>query len=215
MIELKNISKAYKTRTGLNQVVSDLSFTFEDKVSVGILGRNGSGKSTLLRMIGRIEMPDSGEIIRNSRVSWPIAFGGGNNPKLTGRENTRFVSRIYDADEDEVVSRALEFSELGDYFDMQVRTYSMGMRARLAFGISMAIDFDTYLIDEATAVGDQHFKRKCKLAFDEKRDKSSVIIVSHQINTIKEFSDSYAVLKEGKLIAFDSLDDAAKLYNTV
>lgn len=157
-------------------------------------------------------MPDAGEVIREGRVSWPIGFAGGFNGSLTGEENCRFVARIYGADVDEVVEFARGFAEIGQYFHMPVRTYSSGMRARLAFGVSMAVDFDTYLVDEITAVGDGRFKKKCRTAFAERRERSSVIIVSHQLKTIRQYADHYAVLRRGKLHFFDDIHEVKRFY---
>ena len=151
-------------------------------------------------------------MLRSGRVSWPIGFAGGFNGSLSGEENCRFVARIYDADVDEVVEFARGFAEIGNYFNMPVRTYSSGMRARLAFGLSMAIDFDTYLVDEVTAVGDSTFQAKCRQAFAERRERSSVIIVSHQLSTIKQYADRFALLRRGKLHIYDDIDRVAKLY---
>lgn len=212
MIELNDVSKAYKTRSGTNVVLDRISFTFPPRTNIGILGKNGSGKSTLLRAIAGTEQPDSGTIRWGGLVSWPIGFSGGFNGSLSGEENCRFVARIYGADIDEVVGFTMEFSELGEYFQMPVRTYSSGMRARLAFGLSMAIQFDAYLVDEVTAVGDANFQAKCRKAFEERSDRSSVIIVSHQMNTVKAYCERCAVLKNGKLLAFDSVEAASKEY---
>ena len=213
MIELKNITKAYRTRSGDHVVLDQISAVFEEGVSVGILGRNGAGKSTLLRILGGAEQADSGKVIRKGRVSWPIGFSGGFSLSLTGEENARFIARIYDADLDRVIEFAKDFAEIGEYFHMPVRTYSSGMRARLAFGLSMAIDFDTYLVDEVTAVGDQNFRQKCRDAFAERQSRSAIIIVSHQLNTIKQYCNRYAVLRDGKLQFFDVIDSAAQAYN--
>lgn len=212
MIVLDDVTKAYRTQAGDHVVLDQLNVTFPDKVSIGILGKNGAGKSTLLRILGGAEQPDAGKVIRSGRVSWPIGFAGGFNGSLSGEENCRFVARIYDADVDEVVEFARGFAEIGKYFNMPVRTYSSGMRARLAFGLSMAIDFDTYLVDEVTAVGDSTFQAKCRQAFAERRERSSVIIVSHQLNTIKQYADRYALLRRGKLHIYDDIDRVAKLY---
>src|SRR5690606_10305876 len=164
MIELRNVTKSYTTLHGPNVVLDDISIALPPRENIGILGRNGAGKSTLLRIIGGAEMPDEGEIIRHGKVSWPIGFAGGFNSSLTGEENCRFIARIYSQDVDRVVDEAREFAEIGDYFYMPIRTYSSGMRARLAFGVSMTMDFDCYLVDEVTAVGDRNFKDKCKRA---------------------------------------------------
>jgi len=212
MIEARHISKAYPMRHGMNRVLNDISLTFPTGENIGILGRNGSGKSTLLRILAGIEQPDAGEIIRRRRVSWPLGFAGGFNGSLTGEENTRFVARIYGADVPRVSRYAWDFSELRDYFYMPVRTYSMGMRSRLAFALSMAIDFSVYLIDEVTAVGDKPFQDKCRNAFRERRERSSVILVSHNLGTIKQFCDSCAVLIDGRLQMCNSIDEAQQRY---
>ena len=212
MIEVHNLSKAYPLKHGMNQVLDDISITFPTGENIGILGRNGAGKSTLLRILANIEQPDSGDVIRHQRVSWPIGFSGGFNGSLTGAENSRFVARIYGADVDEISKYTWEFSELKDYFFMPLRTYSTGMRARLAFSLSMAIDFSVYLIDEVTAVGDKPFQQKCRDAFAERRQRSSVILVSHNLNTVKQYCDKCAVLVDGTLQMFDTVNAAAEVY---
>ena len=212
MIEVHNLSKAYSLKHGMNQVLDDISITFPTGENIGILGRNGVGKSTLLRILANIEQPDSGDVIRHQRVSWPIGFSGGFNGSLTGAENSRFVARIYGADVDEISKYTWEFSELKDYFFMPLRTYSAGMRARLAFSLSMAIDFSVYLIDEVTAVGDKPFQQKCREAFAERRQRSSVILVSHSLNNVKQYCKKCAVLVDGKLQMFDTVNAAAEVY---
>jgi capsular polysaccharide transport system ATP-binding protein len=212
MIELERISKIYPTHAGDNVVLDAISFTFPPHKNVGILGKNGSGKSTLLRLIAGTEQPDSGSVRRHGTVSWPIGFTGGFSGSLSGEENCRFVARIYGADVDEVVGFTMAFAELGEYFYMPVKTYSSGMRARLAFGLSMAIEFDAYLVDEVTAVGDSRFQQKCRQAFQERSDRSSVIIVSHQMSTVRDYCQSCAVLKDGKLVHFDSVEEASAFY---
>jgi capsular polysaccharide transport system ATP-binding protein len=212
VIELKNVSKIYRTIGGENVVLDSLSFSFPARTNIGILGKNGAGKSTLMRIVAGTEQPDTGEVTRQGSVSWPIGFGGGFNGSLSGEENCRFVARIYDADVDEVVGFTMHFAELGDYFHMPVKTYSSGMRARLAFGLSMAIEFDVYLVDEVTAVGDSRFQQKCREAFRERSGRSSVIIVSHQLNTIKDYCQRCAVLSDGRLLSFDSIDEARQVY---
>jgi capsular polysaccharide transport system ATP-binding protein len=212
MIELRQLTKAYPTTSGLHLVLDRIDAVFPDKVSVGILGGNGAGKSTLLRILGGAEQPDAGEVVRAGRVSWPIGFSGGFSLSLTGEENCRFVARIYGVDVDDVVEFARGFADIGKYFAMPVRTYSSGMRARLAFGLSMAIDFDTYLIDEVTAVGDSRFQKRCHEAFAERRERSTVIMVSHQLGTIRKFCDQVALLDRGRLVFFDDLAEAEKHY---
>lgn len=212
MIELINVSKHYPTNHGVRQVLDNVSMTIPTDQSIGILGRNGAGKSTLLRLIAGIESPNTGEVIRHVRVSWPIGFAGGFHNNLTGEENMRFVSRIYGVDPAEVADNVRAFAELGDYFDMPLRTYSSGMRARLAFGLSMAIDFEVYLIDEVIAVGDKPFREKCEAILAARRDHSSVIIVSHSMQTIRQFSQRCAVLVDGRLELFENIDEAQRVY---
>lgn len=212
MIALDGVTKAYRTTVGEHVVLDRIDAVFPERVSVGILGRNGAGKSTLLRILGAAELPDEGTITRQGRVSWPIGFAGGFHGSLTGEENCRFVARIYDADIDEVVESTRAFAEIGAYFSMPVRTYSSGMRARLAFGLSMAVDFDTYLVDEVTAVGDSTFQAKCRKAFAERQERSSVIIVSHQLKTIRDYCQRYAVLRRGQLHFFDDIAEAERAY---
>jgi len=212
VIELSQISKAYATRTGSKLVLDRVSFSFPARTNFGILGKNGAGKSTLLRIIAGTEQADSGTVSRQGVVSWPIGFSGGFNGSLSGEENCRFVARIYGADIDEVVGFTMDFAELGEYFYMPVKTYSSGMRARLAFGLSMAIEFDAYLVDEVTAVGDSNFQQKCRKAFQERSDRSSVIIVSHDLGTVRDYCSRCAVLKNGRLLVFDNVDDARAVY---
>lgn len=212
MIELTDVTKAYRTRNGINVVLDGVSLTFPARSNVGVLGRNGAGKSTLLRVISGAEAPDAGQVVRRGTVSWPIGFSGGFNGSLTGEENCRLVARIYGADVDQVVDFSREFAELGEYFEMPVKTYSSGMRARLAFGISMAIDFDVYLVDEVTAVGDARFQAKCRAAFEARRDSASLILVSHSISTVRAYCREFVVLSKGRLWYFDSLDEARRLY---
>jgi capsular polysaccharide transport system ATP-binding protein len=212
VIELRHVTKAYRTRAAARVVLDDVSVTFQPGEGVGILGNNGAGKSTLLRIIGGAEMPDEGEVVRHGRVSWPLGFRGGFNGSLTGEENCRFVARIYGQDVDRVVGETADFAELHDYFYMPVRTYSSGMRARLAFGVSMAIDFDAYLVDEVIAVGDKRFRRKCKEAFKARQERSAVIMVSHQMDTIRTYCQRCGVLWDGKLTMYDSVDEAAAAY---
>jgi capsular polysaccharide transport system ATP-binding protein len=212
VIEIRNVSKSYATRSGPNLVLDDISFQFPRDENIGILGRNGAGKSTLLRLLAGVEAPDQGEVIRLGRVSWPIGYSGGFNGSLTGEENCRFVARIHGEDIDRVVGFAHEFSEIGDYFYMPVRTYSGGMRARLAFGLSMAVDFNTYLVDEVTAAGDRPFAKKCRQAFVQRQERSSVIIVSHSLSTIGRYCRKCAILKNGGLRMFDTVQEAAEVY---
>lgn len=212
MITLHRVTKTYPTLRGVNVVLNNLCAQFPERRNIGIIGRNGAGKLTLMRLISGSEWPDSGTIIRNARVSWPVGFSGGFSGSLTGAENARFVARIYGMDVDAISAFACTFSELGEYFDMPVKTYSSGMRARLAFALSMAVNFDVYLVDEITAVGDTRFQRKCRAAFDERRGRSTLIIVSHDMATIRNYCDSCALLRNGQLHFFETFDEAQWAY---
>ena len=212
MIEIHNISKSYRTAIGWNQVLDNISATFPTGRSIGILGLNGSGKTTLLKLIGGVEPPDSGEIYRDVTISWPIGFSGAFAPTSTGRESTRFIARIYGADIKKIEEFVLDFSELGEYFDMPYQTYSAGMRARLGFSISMAVEFDCYLVDEVTAVGDQRFKEKYYNEFVSRRNRSTMIMASHQTHTIKEFCDMTAILFNSHITLYDTVEDGMAAY---
>ena len=212
MISLQNICKSYRTNMGHRHVLDDVSQDFSKGVNVGVLGRNGAGKSTLLRIIGGSESPDKGRVLRGARLSWPIGFSGGFNSTLSGRENLRFICRLYDENYKSVCDFVEEFAELGEYMDMPVRTYSSGMRAKLAFGISMAFSFDYYLIDEVTAVGDAVFRQKSQAFFMERKKTATLIVVSHSMSTIKQLCDTMLVLHEGRLLSFATNLEAERFY---
>lgn len=212
MIRLDNVSKVYRTH-GLRRVVlEDVSVVLDGRRAYGVLGPNGAGKSTLLRLIAGTELPTRGRITRNVRVSWPLGFAGGFHPKMTGHENIVFLSRAYGADIQKVVQFVESFAELGSYTDAPVGTYSSGMQSRLAFGLSMAIDFDCYLVDEITAVGDARFAMRCAQAFAERRSRSGMIMVSHSLGTIKDYCDHCIVICKKKLIVFEDVDDGIEFY---
>jgi capsular polysaccharide transport system ATP-binding protein len=213
MIQLDEVFKFYRTDGHVKIVLDHASTVFQSGRSYGLLGVNGAGKSTTLRMIAGTELPNSGKIRRSVRVSWPLGFAGGFHPLMTGRENVKFVARIYGADVRKVMLFVEDFSELGDYMDVAVKTYSSGMMARLAFGLSMAIEFDCYLIDEITAVGDTRFQMRCKKAFDARRQNADLIVVSHSMATIKDYCESGAVIVDGQLMMFESVDKAIEIYN--
>ncbi len=216
MIELSRIRKSYRLPHGKRRdVLHDVSISFRPGVNMGILGLNGQGKSTLIRIISGAERPDSGTVTRTGRVSWPIGFTGGFNGSLTGRENLRFTSRIYGADIREVTKFVEAFSELGPYMDMPVKTYSSGMRAKLAFGLSMSIGFDFYLIDEAYSVGDASFQAKAEKIFRERKAHATLIVVSHSVATIRKNCDRAAVLHNGALTEYDNLGDALRVYTGI
>jgi capsular polysaccharide transport system ATP-binding protein len=215
VIALCGVTKTYPLNKGSRVVLDDVSVTIPTDQSLGVLGRNGQGKSTLLRLIAGIEATSRGKVIRDVRVSWPIGFAGGFHGQLTGEENLRFICRIYGADYRRVRQEVRDFSELGDYFWMPLRTYSAGMRGRLAFALSMAIDFEVYLIDEVTAVGDKPFREKCQLALEERRLRSSVIMVSHNMETIRQNCRRCGVLEDGRLQLFDTIDEASAVYDEI
>nr|HEK5465487.1 ABC transporter ATP-binding protein [Escherichia coli] len=204
MIKIENLTKSYRTPTGRHYVFKDLNIEIPSGKSVAFIGRNGAGKSTLLRMIGGIDRPDSGKIITNKTISWPVGLAGGFQGSLTGRENVKFVARLYAKQEElkEKIEFVEEFAELGKYFDMPIKTYSSGMRSRLGFGLSMAFKFDYYIVDEVTAVGDARFKEKCAQLFKERHKESSFLMVSHSLNSLKEFCDVVIVFKNSYIIGY-------------
>ena len=212
MIELRDISKSYRLESGRNTVLDSVSAVFPTGKSVGILGVNGAGKSTLLRIIGGVEPPDRGTVLRDVRVSWPMGFSGGFSPNMTGRQGARFVARIYGEAPRAVERFSRDFAELGPYFDMPIRTYSSGMRARLAFAISFAVEFDCYLVDEVIAAGDARFSKKYRREFKERARNASVILVSHNPEAIRAECDFAAVLTKGSLTLYESVDEAMDVY---
>jgi capsular polysaccharide transport system ATP-binding protein len=212
MIHLDRVFKFYRTEGHVKIVLDHASTVFQSGRSYGLLGVNGAGKSTTLRLIAGTELPNSGRVTRSVRVSWPLGFASGFHAKLSGRENVKFVARIYGADIRKVIDFVEDFSELGDYMDVPVKTYSSGMMARLAFGLSMAIEFECYLIDEITAVGDAKFQMRCSAAFDARRKSADLIVVSHNMGAIKQYCDCGAVLVDGQLMMFESVDKAIEVY---
>ena len=213
MIRLTGISKNYPTRLGPVPVLNGVDLIVRPGERVGILGRNGAGKSTLIRLISGAELPSRGVVERRMSVSWPLAFGGAFQSSLTGLDNLRFICRIYGVNPAEKEEFVADFSELGIYMDEPVKTYSAGMRARLAFALSMVIEFDCFLIDEVIAVGDTRFHEKCVLELFEKRRDRAKIIVSHQPRYIREHCTRASVLCRGKLHHFDDLDEAFAFYS--
>ncbi|WP_373976094.1 ABC transporter ATP-binding protein [Chitinibacter sp. SCUT-21] len=212
MIKINNLEKKYETRNGQRTILRNINLTIERGQKIGILGRNGSGKSTLLRIIGGAENPTSGSITRNMKVSWPLAFAGGFQGSLTGLDNLKFICRIYEADIQAAIPFVEEFSELGTYFREPVKRYSAGMRARLAFALSMAVEFDCYLIDEVMAVGDSRFHDKCHYELFEKRKDRSLIIVSHIPEAIRDHCDTFYVMKDGMITQYKDVDQAYEYY---
>jgi len=214
MIELRNVCKEYQTRHGRRLVLDDVSLRLERGRNVGILGRNGAGKSTMIRLLSGAEKPTSGRIVRGMRVSWPLAFAGAFQGQLTGLDNLKFVARIYGVDWRPLVPFVEEFTELGEYFREPVSHYSMGMTTRLAFALSMAIEFDCFLIDEAMVVGDRRFHERCHIELFKKRRDRAFILVSHDANVIQRYCKSACVLHRGRLLHFPSVQAAYDFYES-
>ena len=212
MIHIDHITKRYGTRHGDVTVLDDVNLIVKPGEKIGILGRNGAGKSTMIRLISGAERPSSGHIRRDMSVSWPLAFGGAFQGTLTGLDNLRFICRVYGTSADDKIEFVQEFSELGRYLREPVKSYSAGMRARLAFAISMVVEFDCFLIDEIVAVGDNRFHEKCRVELFEKRSDRAMIIVSHDPNYIKTHCQHAAVLVKGRLTAFAEVDEAFAFY---
>ena len=213
MIRLENLSKSFVTPDGRrNWVARDINVTFPTGVSVGLLGRNGAGKSTLMEMIGGTLRPDSGQIIPYGTVSFPVGFAGSFHRDMTGAQNTRFVARIYGVDTEELMRFVQDFAELGPHFHSPVRNYSAGMRSRLAFGISIGIPFDTYLVDEVTSVGDAAFKLKSRVVFQERMKNAGAIVVTHSMPQLRQLCQAGAVLEDGQLTYYDDLEEAIAVH---
>ncbi|MBV5328878.1 MAG: ABC transporter ATP-binding protein [Chlorobium sp.] len=212
MIVVNNIVKRYKTRNGHNIVLDGISFIVEKSEKIGILGRNGAGKSTLIRLISGIEHPDAGTIERHMKISWPLAAKGGFQGSLTGADNLRFICRVYGVDFKEKMQFVEEFAELGKYMNEPLKTYSAGMRGRLAFALSMAIEFDCYLIDEAMSAGDARFRDKCRYELLEKRCDRSFILVSHEPRQMRQYCNVFYVLRDGHMNRFVDPDEAYHFY---
>ncbi|HEX5453108.1 MAG TPA: ABC transporter ATP-binding protein [Stellaceae bacterium] len=212
MIALDRVAKSYATPAGRRVVLAEATVDFPAGHNFGILGANGAGKSTLIRLLAGSELPDRGAIRRRARVSFPLGFGGTFHGALSGRENVAFIARIYGAAVRPTIRFVEEFAELGEYFRMPFETYSSGMRARLAFAACLAIDFDVYLVDEVTEIGDEHFRRKCALAFRERLRRSDIILATHNSHTIRQYCDRGAILAGGRLQVFDDLAEAFSHY---
>jgi len=212
MIQFENLSKSFYLRGERKVVLDNLTATLPSGKSLALLGRNGAGKSTLLQMIAGTLRPDSGQIYSDGTISWPVGLGTSFHRELTGAQNVRFLARIYGVDTDSLCDFVEDFAELGKHFHMPVRSYSSGMRGRLVFGASMGIHFDTYLVDEVTAVGDAQFKRKSKAVFLERMKYSSAIMVSHEMGQLRGFCNSAIVLEQGQVQYFEDLEEAIALH---
>lgn len=219
MIEVKNLTKSYlHHKGGRKYVFRDLSFTIPTDRNVAIIGRNGAGKSTLMNLLAKVDTPDSGEIITDKSISWPVGLSGGFQGSLSARENVKFIARTQGFRGDalrEKVRFVEAFAEIEEYFDLPVKTYSSGMRGRVAFGLSLAFEFDYYLVDEAMSVGDAHFKKKASDAFKEKVGKANIILVTHGMTQVRTMCDLVLVLHGGKATLYDDVEEGIKVYQNL
>jgi len=215
MIEIQNVTKSYRTNTGRSYVFRDLSFTIPADKNVALIGKNGAGKSTLMRLLGGLDTPDKGRIVSTDSISWPVGLTGGFQGSLTGRQNAKFICHVHGANGDAMrqkVSFVEDFAEIGPYFDRPVKTYSSGMRARVAFGLSLAFDFDYYLVDEAMSVGDAHFKKKATAAFKNKINGAKIILVTHGMQQVKELCDYVLLINHGQIFPYEDIHAGIDAY---
>jgi len=215
MIECRNIRKTYPQGHGRKEVLRGVDLTINPGDRVGLLGRNGAGKSTLIKTVGGVEVPDSGTITRTMSTSWPIGFNGGFQGSLTGYDNARFIARIYGSRYEDIRAYVEDFTELGRALRQPVKTYSSGMRARLAFALSLAIEFDCYLIDEVILVGDQRFQKKCTEELFDRRAERAMLIASHDMHTIQTYCNRAVVVHQGRATEFDDVAEAVAMYNSL
>jgi capsular polysaccharide transport system ATP-binding protein len=218
MIELYNVTKYFKTGGKKKYILNNVTMTIPSGVNVGLLGRNGAGKSTLLRMLGGIDFPNSGIITSPNSFSWPMGLAGGFQGSMTGRQNVKFVCRIYgksDYEIEQAIESVREFAELGDYFDMPIKTYSSGMKSRLSFGLSLVFDFDYLIIDETLSVGDKNFQEKSKKALRKKIENCNVLLVSHSMPVLKEICDVGIVVHQGQINYCETIEEAIETYNNI
>ena len=215
MIRFENLTKSFRLRGERKVVIDNLNLTLPSGRSLALLGRNGAGKSTLLQIIAGTLRPDHGRVVSDGTISWPVGLGGSFHKELTGAENVRFIARIYGVDTDDLVAFVEDFAELGKFYHMPMHSYSSGMRSRLTFGASMGIKFDTYLVDEVTAVGDRAFKRKSQRLFADRMKHSSAIMVNHSMNQVRKFCDAGLVLEGGRIRYFDDLEEAIALHEAM
>jgi len=215
MIEARNITKSYMTTTGRVTIFRDLSFEVPPNRNVALIGRNGAGKSTLMRLIAGLDMPDRGKIVTTGSISWPVGLSGGFQGSLTARENVKFVARVYGAEGErmrQIIKFVQEFAEIGHYFDRPVKTFSSGMKARVGFGLSLAFDFDYYLIDEAMSTGDAHFRNKAKQAFQDRIATSKIILVTHSMSQVRAMCDYVLLIQNGTVIPFENVENGIRMY---
>ncbi|WP_299694776.1 ABC transporter ATP-binding protein [uncultured Tateyamaria sp.] len=212
MIRFENLTKSFWVRGQRKVVIDNLNTTLPTGRSLGLFGLNGAGKTTLMQIIAGTMHADSGRVVSDGSISWPVGFAGSFHPDLTGAQNVRFIARIYGVDTEALVAFVEDFAELGPHFNAPVRTYSSGMKSRLTFGTSMGVQFDTYLIDEVTAVGDAAFRKKSQNLFLSRMERSSAILVSHEMGQMRNFCDAGIVLHQGKLSYLDDINDAIEVH---
>ena len=216
MIELRNVTKSYlHHRAGRKFIFRDLSFIIPPNRNIALIGRNGAGKSTLMRLLGGLDVPDRGRIVTDKRISWPVGLSGGFQGSLTGRENVKFVCRVQGMHGDRMrglVRFVEEFAEIGEYFDLPVKTYSSGMKGRVGFGLSLAFDFDYYLVDEAMSVGDAHFRDKAAQAFKDRVGRSNLILVTHGMGQVRKMCDYVLLLKDGNVFPYEDVEAGIAAY---
>jgi len=215
VIRFENLSKSFRMGDRRKVIVDHLNLTLPTGKALALMGRNGAGKTTLLQMVAGTIRPDSGRIVSDGTISWPVGLGSSLHRDLTGAQNIRFIARVYGVDTESLVEFVEDFAELGQHFHMPVRSYSSGMRSRLAFGASMGIRFDTYLVDEVTAVGDASFRVKSRAVFRERMKQSGAIFVSHDLGQLREYCDAGLVLERGRLQYFDDLDEALEVHKAL
>jgi len=215
VIRFENLSKSFRMGDRRKVIIDHLDLTLPTGKALALMGRNGAGKTTLLQMVAGTIRPDSGRIVSDGTISWPVGLGSSLHKDLTGAQNIRFIARVYGVDTESLVDFVEDFAELGQHFNMPVRSYSSGMRSRLAFGASMGIRFDTYLVDEVTAVGDASFRVKSRAVFRERMKQSGAIFVSHDLGQLREYCDAGLVLERGKLQYFEDLDEALEVHQAL
>ena len=208
MIVFRNVSMTYHIRRFHKNVLDDVSFVVPPRSALGICGANGAGKSTLLRLMAGVEFPSGGAVTRDMSVSWPIGYASAFQASLTGADNVRFIARIYRRDPAALLDFVEDFAQLGPYLRQPIKAYSSGMHARLAFGLSLAIDFDCYLVDEVAGAGDERFQERCHAEIGRRRDHAAMVMVSHAPAMLKDYCETGAVLRNGKLEFFDTIDEA-------
>ena len=214
-LKVDRVTKEYHTHIGVRRVLDDISFDLGPGEKIGVLGRNGSGKSTLVKLIGGVELPTSGTIHRGMFMSWPIGFTGGVESTMTGAASARFIARVYGRDEKDVLAFVDDFAELGRQLYIPIEAYSSGMRARLLFALTLAIDFKCFLIDEITAVGDHRFHLKCHDALFTQRRQCAMVLISHDQETIRQYCNRALVLKAGRGRVFEDVELALRIYSTL